>query len=490
MSQPKAEKQEIVLVAALLAAVVARTWIAPMFSSLWIDEWSMYLISREGPARISEFAGLYVAEQRLISLMAWLGMQVWGGNEFGLRAYSLLSGGFCLVAIYQLGKRWFDQRTALLSVLLLPCLHAVYQQTANARAYMLALAFFLGLLWSVELWLERRRWYWLLVAALCSFLVVNAHLMQAVGVGLAGLRILWTARPWTRWPWPLAALLPGVAEALRQVIQKPLASLNYLPMPTPVDFLQALFPQPAAGLVLLVLAAVLGLRLGVLAGNKAPPMLYYVLAAWLLPPILIYSLSLGTKVSVFLPRYYFTAFPAAAWGLGWLLAQVEPFRWRAVAAVLVAAGSAMIVAGTQARPHPNHENWRAAFTAIEQRRGSPAEPVLYYSGFLEADFPEWRESYKPGGMFRAGMEFYRFDGNIIGLPYSPRPERIAELRPRLDAALAGNKRLWLLSRSQQGDMLDWVNDYLTARGWQSRRIGSYESVRVDVIEPVSKPSGQ
>lgn len=491
-------RTEIFLVAVLLAAVIVRTWILPGFASLWIDEWAVYLIGSEGPARIDALQRQYIADQRMISLMGWAGMQMVGVNEFGLRLYSLLFGGYCLFAIYQLGRRWFDARTALLSMLLFPCLHAVYQQTANARAYIPALAFFLSLLWCVELWLERRRWFWLLIGAICGYLLVVTHLLQAVGLGLVALRVLWTVRPWKQWLWPLAILLPGFAEAVRQVISKPLTALNYLPMPAPTDFLQALFPQPAAGLLLLVLAAVLGLRLAAWSRpddtGRSPSMVYYVLAAWLLPPLLIYGLSVASKASTFLPRYYFTAFPAAAWLLGWILARVEPFRWRAASIVLIAAGSIVILAGRHPFPSTNHENWRDALATIRQMRSSPAEPVLLYSGFVESDFPDWRDFYKPGGMCRAGLDFYHFDGNIIGLPYTDRADRIAELRPELDATLASNKRVWLLSRSQHGPIMNWLDSYLAIKGWKARRMGFFDSVRLDTLEPdpavVNKLSGQ
>src|SRR5260221_85043 len=104
---------EKLLLAVLLAVVVIRTWILPMFSSLWLDEWAVYWIGHQGPSQVESLSHQFIADQRLMSLAGWLGMQVFGSNEFGLRFYSLLSGCFSLVAIHQLCRRWFDQRTAL-----------------------------------------------------------------------------------------------------------------------------------------------------------------------------------------------------------------------------------------------------------------------------------------------------------------------------------------------------------------------------------------
>jgi len=485
------EKQEVLVVAGLLAAVLLRTWVLPMSGSLWIDEWCVFQISSKGPLHINELSKQYVADQRLMSLAGWLTMQLAGTNEFGMRLYSLLCGCFALFAIYRLGRRWLGARAALFSVLFFPCFVAVYQQTANARPYMLALAFFLSVMWSVELWLERKHWIWLLTAGIGSYLLASAHMIQITGLGLVALRVMWTIRPWNRWIWPFAVLLPGFAEAFYQTTTKPLATMQHLPPPPPEMFLNALFPQPAAGLFLLALAALLGLRLGTWGQTggeepaEAPSMRAYILAAWVLPVLLVYGASVATGVSIFTTRYYFTAFPGAAWVLGSLLARLEPFRWRSMAAAFIALSSTVIVAGLKPIPHPNHENWRDAIATLRQMRSGPAEPVLFYSGFLETDFPNWREYYKPGSMARAGFAFYRFEGNIIGLPYSDLPERIAEVKPELETILASNKRVWLLSRSRNGPMMDWLDAYLSSRGWKARNLGDFESVRLDILEPVA-----
>ena len=492
---PELEKKEIYLLAALLAIVIARTWVTPMFSSLWVDEWATYLIGSEGPARIDALANLYISDQRLIGFAGWLGTQAVGVNEFGLRLYSLLAGTWCLFVIYKLGRRWFGARTALLSVLMFPCLHAVYQQSANARAYMLGLSFFLTLLWSVELWLEHRRWYWMLLGVVSSYFMVYTHLLQAIGLGVAGLRVLWEVRPWTHWWGLLLILLSGLAETAYQLANHPVSNLVHAARPTPIDFMSALFPQPAAGLVVLVLAALLGLRLAAWGEQKhaaLPWMQYYVLAAWILPVLGMFLFSRVSGTSVFIPRYYFIAFPGAAWLLGLTLARIEPFRWRAASVILIAASSTLILTGTRSYASANHENWRDAFATIDRLRSSPAEPVLFYSGFLETDFPDWRDTYRPGGICRGGLLFYHFDGNIVGLPYTAKPDRIAELRPQLEEVLASNRRVWLLSRDQSGSTLNWLDAYLAVKGWKARSVGFFDPVRVDIIEPdpaANQPAG-
>jgi len=69
------------------------------------------------------------------------------------------------------------------------------------------------------------------------------------------------------------------------------------------------------------------------------------------------------------------------------------------------------------------------------------------------------------------------------LPYTNHPERIAELTPELNATLATHRRIWLLSRSARGPMMDWLDSYLAARGWQAKSMGRFESVRLDLLEP-------
>ena len=493
--QRELERSEIFFLAAVLAIVIARAWIMPMFSSLWLDEWANFHIGSEGPARIDALARLYISDQRFIAFAGWLGTQVAGVNEFGLRLYSVLAGGWCLFVIYKLGRRWFGARAALLSVVLFVCLHAVYQQAANARAYMFGLSFFLTLLWSVELWLENRRWYWLLLGAASGYFMVCAHLLQVLGLGLAGLRILWAVRPWTHWWALLLMILPGMAETAYQLVNLPLANLVHAAQPTPIDFLSALFPQPATGLLLLVLAALLGLRFtawGERDPAEMPRMRYFAAAVWILPVLAMFVFSRLKGTSVFIPRYYFIAFPGAAWLLGLVLARIEPSRWRAVSVFLIAAASTAVLTGTRPYTSANHENWRDAFATIDRLRSSPAEPVMFYSGALETDFPTWQETYKPGGMCLAGMVFYHFDANIVGLPYTARPDRIAELRPRLESILASNRRVWLLSRSPKGSTLDWLDAYLAVRGWEPRSVGSFDPIRVDVFErgpSANQPSG-
>jgi hypothetical protein len=472
--------------ALLLAVVLLRSWLQPMFSSLWIDEIVTFWPGAAGWGQLESRLAWLPVDHSMAAAAALLGTTIGGQTEPALRAFSLLAALYCLVLLGRIGARWFGPRVGWMAMLLFPCLQAVYMQVANARPYMLLLAFYLTAVDCLDLWLEHGRRRRLLAAALAVMLMPKAHALGAFGFTSLGLLVVFARwRPQRSIPAALT-LIPGVLVTIWIVTSRQMSTTQFLKAPSIAALAPALVPQPVGSLVLAGLAAAWTFwpRLTWVGPTPEDPIrLRWLLASFVLPPVLNLFYSISSGVSIFMPRYYLVAFPAVALLLAWLIARIEPVVIRLGLLCLTCAGCMLMLTGRSSIPAPNHEDWRGAIQNLAKTRTDPAEPVIYYPGLVEADAANWREGYQPGGLFQSMFTFYPLPGTTFGLPYGQSPRRIAEVTPELEALFQRHQRLWLLLRGNGGPLQPWIDAQISRYGWRRRSLGEFQSITVEELTP-------
>lgn len=347
-----------------------------------------------------------------LALHPWLRLA--GHSEFALRFPSTLTSVLAVPACYVLISRLAGHKPAALSALLLAV--APYSIWYGQEAKMYAL---LTLLAPASLWLtveaaRRGRWWRWTLLYLTTTLMIYTHLLAVliVPVQILWLLILPTAgRPGRRWQMGaayLAALcLPYLPLAIWQAdmwLSTFETGHRFVPLGDILLVLTVVFSlgvspghPTAIGLLPFTLALVAGVGLWLLQEQRrvrrksepkhrtiAPPQLIALLLIWLLlPPLMIYGVSLG--IPIFTERYLIWVMPAflALIALG-LIALVR--AWRPLGLLVLAAVLALNVSGiaSQARLAIKSDFRSAAQFVVQRLR--PRDLLIYQIPYIRYTF--------------------------------------------------------------------------------------------------------
>jgi 4-amino-4-deoxy-L-arabinose transferase-like glycosyltransferase len=185
--------------------------------SFWFDEaYSVWV------ARHSVAWHIALSTQRIFPPLYYLLLHFWlalGTSELAVRSLSALIGLLCVVAVYLLARRLFDERVGLYSAVLLAIspLHIWYSQ--EARMYILVAA--LGLCSAYFMLLSLREgglWHWS-AYALSTALLMNAHYFAVFLVPFQNAYVLYLLlrkqiQGGVAWRWLLSQVLVGLLSVI------------------------------------------------------------------------------------------------------------------------------------------------------------------------------------------------------------------------------------------------------------------------------------
>jgi mannosyltransferase len=414
-------------------------------------------------------------------------LRVWivatGQTEFALRFSSLLGGMLAVPLTYALGCLLGSHRLATLSGLLAAISPYLVWYSQEAKMYALLTS---GALLSWYLYLRAlrsRKWsLWIgyvLVTSLCMYLHLLAVLLIPTQATVFLLQ--WSRRPESRRRWltAMAALvLPYLPFALweipllfssfqtghpfyplHQILVVLLQALNLGITPRPA--LRLIFPLQGSARLLVYEGLIVPLFLS-LAGlllYEGRRSLQLVLCWLLLPPVIMYLVSLG--MPIFSVRYLIWIAPAFLLLLGMGLVAVRKqsrlFFLLCVAGLMLFSAQSLFV-----QSHvPIKSDFRHAAAYVRVRRQSD-EPILFLHPHIHHTFEYYYGSADP---WLAGPHT---NGGLS-------PEGVDE---RLGGALGDAQSVWLvLSEPELWDERGLVSEWLQSRG---RRIDEQAFARVGV----------
>ncbi|HKD04292.1 MAG TPA: glycosyltransferase family 39 protein [Bryobacteraceae bacterium] len=413
------------LLVVLVAGCVARLWLAPLSSSLWVDE-----IVTTFVIHFPHSASFDIAPQVPESLYYWLPRTSWaifGDAEWALRLPSVLAMGAALFFVVRIAMRVIDRRAGWLAFFLCLTLSVLDFLAIDARPYAFGLAVAsAGALFLVR-WFDDLRWIDGIAFAVCAALLWRIHLLYwpfyLVYGGYALARLicrdtrLSVARVIAVFAVIVAALLPVVATAVGRLHGA--ETHAFMPLPKFRQFYYMIHVN-----VLLICGGAAWLLHAYLkwkpsAAPVTVPAWVLIIGWWLACPVCLFIYSRISGNGIFISRYVSLMYPGIALAATALVAQFLPDRgWRYGAA---AAGIiALFLMGQWSAKSPAHtpDDWRAA-AAMEKAISTDSTPVLCASPFIEAQSPGFSPAYALPGFLFSNLTYYPIRGRLRLFPFSP-----------------------------------------------------------------------
>jgi mannosyltransferase len=416
---------------AALAVLACLPWVAPIASSLWIDEIGTWWNVKGGIGPLLARAHDPFARRSLLYyLVVSVSASGLGVGEVALRLPSLLSSALAVVFLARLGARVADRETGLLCAIAFAVHKDVAFAAVDARPYAVALLALIAASLALVRWLDEGRWRDALLWALLAALALHAHLVFApvwsAHAVYAALRVRGGASRATRGQAVAALALLAVAAAplasFALAVSEKRADLVYAPRPELHDLLIGLAPPALVVAVIAGVAAARATGSGLTsfsdpawAGSPARGRAGIALALlWLLVPhLLLFAISWLTATRIYTPRYLVSAAPGLALALAWAIRSFGPARARLV----IAAAIALAGIATNARTRHTADDWRAVARVVGDEVRAPDTPVLLGSGFVDARADALETDANVRAFVLSPAAYYSLPGRITPLPF-------------------------------------------------------------------------
>ncbi len=496
------------LLGGLVLGALARLWILPLPSSLWLDEFGTWWVTNGSLDEILSRVRLF-PQSFPYAVIVWLARAAGGSSEVVLRLPSLLAAGLAAYWLYRLGRQLFDRQTGLLAAGIFVGVPQICFAAADARPYAFAVLATVGALWMLVRWLERGRaadafGYVLLASAAVYFQYLFAT-MFVVHAAYAIRRWRRTSRIRAGQMFLAAAgvaVLTAPASWLAREIGRDRALHAFEAMPDVKALVRMLVPSGvlAALLASLLVCWMLGLarwrRLTSVWSRPLPDgdtkRVPSGDALWLLslsagvPAVLLFVVSRATGTSLFAPRYMMCMIPGQALLMAWFLRGVQPSAGRR--AVLAGYLVILLLARGLKVAHAN-EDWRDATAAVSAINGS--HPVLLSGTYTESRNLSWVRDGKHAAYMRAPLDYYVAGGPTVILPLFVGRDAEAHVEELLDSTAGMEDRFALIERSSKfPSWAPWLDARLRPKGYRMRRV--WENPSAWIFErpvPRAQPPG-
>ncbi len=496
------------LLGGLIVAALVRLWIAPLGSSLGLDEFGTWWVTNGSFDEILARARLF-PQSVPYAAVVWLARALGGAGEVVLRLPSLLAAGAAAYWLYRLGRELFDRETGLLSAAVFVGFREVCFAAGDARPYALAVLATVGALWMLVRWLETSRGrdavgYVILACAAVYFQYLFATMFVV--------HAAYAMRRWRRGagvrPWQLLAAVAGIglltapAGMLAREIGRDRALHAFEAMPGAKALVLALVPTGALAALLgsaLVWRA-LGLALpkralavpAAPARNQGTAPVPLGDALWLLalsavvPPVLLFLISRATGTSMFVPRYMMCILPGQALLFGWCVGRAAPVGGgRAIVAVYLLV---QIVARGLKVAHTS-EDWRGAAAAVVFANGG-------HTVFLSGTYTESRDLDRVrddahAAYLRAPLDYYPTGGPAVVLPLAAGRDAESYVQRLLETTVGARDGFALIERSSKfPSWAPWLEKRLGPKGYRMRKVWDRGNPSAWVFERADASAGR
>ena len=417
---------------AVALAVSISLWFIAIRAPLWLDETGSFWQINAGFSGISSRQGLSFAAY---SYILWLWTKVAGTGEIALRVSSILAMLGAVYLLYRAARELFDRdkdKDVAIIAAIVFCLHpVVIFASIDVRPYAFgALAINASILALVRLRHKNTNWlaalFGVLAACIVYFHFLLIVILPALALCFIALKIGDRKALWRQGAVALAAFALAFLPVIPGLLYMFHTSGDHVfdVAPKLVDLLLTLAPGWLAyifGGAVLVAAATR--RLDLQSHLKGRPILLCASLA-LVPILILYGVSVGTSLHVFVPRYRLAAVPGIALCWAFLVSRIDSRALRLLfCIVLVATAAYPYFSSPLSKRH--EYTWKYALEFVEKNASADGAPVLICSDLPEADHMPMPAgaAVKDSPLF-APLAYYKLSVPVVGMPRALNDEAI------------------------------------------------------------------
>jgi Dolichyl-phosphate-mannose-protein mannosyltransferase len=466
----------------LALAVSISTWFIVIRSPLWLDETVSFFLIKGG------FAGILSRQvwpdSPIYSCLLWLWTKVMGTGEIMLRISSVLPMLAAVYLLYRAARELFDRDVAVIAAVVF-CLHPIIIFAAiDVRPYAFAaLTITATTLALVKLRGNDSNWLaallGLLAASIVQLQLLFAAILPALALCFIALKIGERKILWRQ----LGIATLVFAFAFLPVIPR----LQYMLHTSGTHvfseaprFLQLLSTLSIRGLVIVLAAFVLlaaGKRQLLLPSHSDRWAVLLCTSLALVPLLILYVLSVGTSIHVFVPRYRLVAVPGIALCWALVVSWIDSRRLRLLfCATLVVVAACVYF--TSPSFHRHMYSWKGALAFAEQNASVDNAPVLICSDLPEADhmrMPDGSAIEKSGIL--PPLSYYKLSVPVTPMPRTLNQEAVRAGSAFLEQTAQRHERFLALAFVESYGTLDWLRTKAAGR-FDVRPLGAFDGVKV------------
>jgi len=465
---PQAQNRVSLSIYVLALAASISTWFIAIRAPLWLDEVASYFQINAGFSGIwsRQFVGPSFAAY---SYILWLSTKLIGTSEIALRVPSVVAMLGAVYLLYLAAREIFERDIAIIAAVVF-CLHPIVVfASIDIRPYAFgALATNAAIL--VLLRLRRSHSIWLAALfGLTAAWIIWFHLL--FGVILPALALCFIAfkfRDRKTLFRQLSVAFAAFALAILPVIPS-LTDLFrtsrthvYEKAPSPMDLVMTLAPGPLLfifpGIALVAFLFFAARRERSQGGRYEGWRLVLCTSLALIPILILYGVSVGTSIHMFVPRHRLVAVPGIALCWAFVLSRFNSRNLRLLfCMVLVAATVFQSYTSPISRLHDR--SMKYALDVAEKNASVDNAPVVICSGFVESDFSAMPpiETVKDSFFF-APLTYYKLSVPVVPLPRLMNAEAIRVGSQFLREAAQKHMRFLVLGdRIVNSGTLDWLS---------------------------------
>ena len=430
----------------------------------------------------------------IYSYILWLWTKVAGTGEVTLRISSILAMLGATYLLYRSARELFERDVAIIAAIVF-CLHPIVVfESIDVRPYAFgALAITASILALVHL--RHKHSYWL--AALFGFSVACIVYFQLLFVVIVpAFAICFFALKWGDRKFLWRHLVVGlIAFALGFLPVLP--GLQYMfhtsgthaftvaPKLEDLRSTLALGKWPALVLAGTVAVAAVIQRLDLKSRFAGWTLLLCVSLA-LIPALLLYGISVGTSIHVFLGRYRLVAVPGVALCWAFIVSRIDS---RALRLLFCAAVLAAVAYHDFTFPafDTHGYSWKEALEAAEENASADDAPVLICSDLPESDYMTIPvgPAVKDSALF-APLSYYKLSVPAVGLPRALNAESVRIGSQFLQQAAQRHERFLAVAYEPSYGTLEWIANKI-AGTHDVRELGVFDGIKVLAFVPRTQP---
>lgn len=473
-------------------AVSISLWFLCIRAPLWLDETVSIYLSQGGiPGILSRQVW---PDSPVYSWLLWLWTQWMGRAELTLRISSVLPMLLAVYLLYLAARQLFPRDVALFAAVIF-CLHPIIIFAAiDVRPYAFAaVAVNATILCLIHLRRSQATWlaalFGVCAAGIVQFQLLFATLLPALLLcfvlpKLRDGKVLWRQLSVALITFTLATL-PVIPRVQYMLHTRDTHVFSEAP-----SVLELGSTLTLKGIAFFVLAGVLiaaARRQFALRADLDRWVIVLCLSLALVPSLILFGLSVGTSMHVFVPRYRLAAIPGIALCWAFLAGRIASRSLRLLCCVAMVAATAAVYLSSPAL-HRHQYSWKYALDFIQANASRDHAPVLICSDIPEADHMRMPvgPAIEASGILPP-LSYYPLTVPVVPLPRTLNDETMRVASEFLQSARQQHERFLAAAFAQSYATLDW----LAANAGSSyvvHTIANLEGVKVLEFVPRNKPA--